>query len=165
MKTFVITVSERFPIKHARAGVDTNFVNAILDGEKIHTIRANYELWKKRFEEVLIGEAKISLRFWTGKPYASKQAFIKDLECSDLIGCQKLVFLDGNINKPRIVLPPNPFQPEEVLLPVNINELAANDGLSTLDWLEWFKEYDLTEPLAVIQLTGFRYLLPAIKRL
>ena len=157
MKTFVLTVSEQFPKSHPKAGVETYFGNAILGGGKIHTIRANYELWAKRFEDVYINEAKISIRFWTGKPYASKQGFIKDLECNDMIGCQKLVFIDGNIKKPRIVLPPNLFQPKTILLPVSIGELAANDGLSTTDWLDWFKSYDLTKPLAVIQFTGFRY--------
>lgn len=32
-----------------------------------------------------------------------------------------------------------------------------NDGLSEVDWRNWFERYDLTEPLAVIHFTKFRY--------
>lgn len=35
--------------------------------------------------------------------------------------------------------------------------LAHNDGLSEVDWRNWFERYDLTEPLAVIHFTKFRY--------
>ena len=40
---------------------------------------------------------------------------------------------------------------------VTIYDLAANDGLSTNDWLDWFKNYDLTKPMAIIHFTKFRY--------
>jgi len=36
---------------------------------KLHTIRANYPLWKKRMEEVQAGLAVIELFYWAGKPY------------------------------------------------------------------------------------------------
>ena len=39
----------------------------------------------------------------------------------------------------------------------DVADLAANDGLSLADWKEWFKNYDLTQPLAVIQFTPFKY--------
>jgi hypothetical protein len=55
MKTYVITVSRTFPKTHERAGQETYFVNKIFDGSKIHTIRANYELWEKRINEVKEG--------------------------------------------------------------------------------------------------------------
>jgi len=35
--------------------------------------------------------------------------------------------------------------------------LANNDGLSSDNWREWFKNYDLTKPMAIIQYTKFRY--------
>ena len=47
MKTYVLTLSQNFPKTHKRAGEETNFVNKIFDGSKIHTIRSNYELWEK----------------------------------------------------------------------------------------------------------------------
>lgn len=150
MKTFVITISRQFPKSHKNAGAETYFINAITGGAKLHTIRANYKLWNNRIEEVLDGKAQISLRFWTDKPYGSKQGFIKELYNKDGIGCQKLLFLEGDIRQPHI-------ETEDGLRPVTIEELAANDGLSVTDWLEWFKSYDLKEPLAVIHFTKFRY--------
>ena len=35
----------------------------------------------------------------------------------------------------------------------NIEDLAKHDGLSFEDWREWFKGYDLSEPLAIIHFT------------
>lgn len=55
MKTYVLTFSRRFPGTHPRAGEATNFVEKILGHEKIHTIRSNFPLWKKRIEEVQKG--------------------------------------------------------------------------------------------------------------
>jgi len=33
----------------------------------------------------------------------------------------------------------------------------TNDGLSFDDWLDWFKDYDLTKPMAIIHFTPMRY--------
>ena len=63
MKTFVLTVSRVFPKTHKRAGKQTWFVEKInqagmpvsdetIMGKKIHTIRANYELWEKRAMQI-----------------------------------------------------------------------------------------------------------------
>lgn len=38
-----------------------------------------------------------------------------------------------------------------------LTELAANDGLSVDDWKEWFRGYDFSQPMAVIQFGKFRY--------
>ena len=35
--------------------------------------------------------------------------------------------------------------------------LAKNDGLSLNDWVYWFGGYDLSEPMAIIHFTKFRY--------
>lgn len=143
MKTYVLTVSQKFPARHQRAGELTNFPDAILQGSKIHTIRANYELWKKRIDEVSAGAARLSVRVWTGKPYNSPQREITSLDASHGVGVQKL---DGMI-----------IDPETTPKAIPINSLAKNDGLSVLDFLEWFKDYDLAEPMAVIHFTPFRY--------
>lgn len=39
----------------------------------------------------------------------------------------------------------------------NIINVANNDGLKYLDWRRWFKDYDLSKPLAVVHFTKFRY--------
>ncbi len=140
MKKYVLIVSERFPTIHKRAGEDTNFIQQIKDGVKKHTIRGNYDLWKKRIDEIQAGEAYLSVRIWTGKPYNSKQKEILQLT---EVGIQKLDYhhfcysLDGS----------------ESLL--TTYKLATNDGLSLDDFSEWFKKAKY--PMAIIHFTDFRY--------
>ena len=73
IKTYVITVSEFFPKTHNKSGLPTGFIDKIGSKIKKHTIRGNYELWKKRIDEIQKGNAVLSVRYWTGKPYNSKQ--------------------------------------------------------------------------------------------
>lgn len=146
MKTFVLTVSKQFPKTHTRAGRDTRFVYNIQrlfsnECEKIHTIRANYELWSKRAKEINEGNAILSIRYWSDKPYNSKQVEICRLE---KIGVEKLEdptnFVFARIGDKRI----------------NWETIAKNDGLSFEDFCEWFK-VRTKKPMAVIHFTDFRY--------
>lgn len=157
MKTYQITLSKVFPIKHPKRGLPTAFRELYESGIKIHTIRANFPYWKGRFDNIAENEGFLSLRQWSEKPYYSKHEPIRDLYASDGIGLQELVFVDGDIMKPCIVQDPDLFNPERQLIPIAVDELAANDGLSVQDWLDWFKVYDLTEPMAIIHFTRFRY--------
>ena len=157
MNKYVITLSQVFPVTHKRAGEPTGFKDAFLQGQedifegKFHTIRANYELWSKRFEKIEKGEAFLSIRQWTGKPYRSKQVEIARLTKENGIGIQKLCFhKDGDGNRSLILFTID-GKPENILF------LAKNDGLSFEDWKEWFKGYNLSKPLAIIQFTKFRY--------
>lgn len=154
MDKYVITLSQVFPVTHNRSGEPTGFKDKFLaaikqDGEwwKLHTIRANYELWKKRFEKIEKGEACLCIRQWSGKPYRSKQVEIARLTREDGIGLQALKFTFGDINKPVIVGGNDPTP----------TALSHNDGLSETDWRYWFSGYDLTQTLAVINFTSFRY--------
>jgi hypothetical protein len=52
MKTYVLTISQTFQGKHPRKGDKTLFFDKILSGEKIHTIRGNYEYWKRIVDNV-----------------------------------------------------------------------------------------------------------------
>lgn len=118
---------------------------------KLHTIRANYPLWEKRIKDIQAGNAVLSIRQWTGKPYRSKQVEIARLTADGGIGIQKLSFdkdKDGvhslkyfNINGKYI----------------DRGILANNDGLALEYWQEWFKDYDLSKPMAIIHFTKFRY--------
>lgn len=178
MKTYVLTLSVTFPKWHPRAGEQTYFkekmANAIYHmrhpvvfepgepnngDEKYHTIRANYELWRKRFEQIERGEACLSIRQWSGNPYRSKEIEICRLTKDDGIGIQKLKFasdrdghqcwwnfsIDGRYCH---------YDTKADYIP---NELAENDGLSYKDWQDWFRNYDLSKPLAIIHFTKFRY--------
>lgn len=109
MKTYVIMIAKNFFKGHINAGEPTNFRRKIEKGEKIHTIRPNYDLWAKRIYEVNMGQAILSIREWIEKPYHSKQT------------------------------------------------IAKNDGLTPDQFNSWFKNYDLSQPMAIIHFTPFRY--------
>lgn len=38
-----------------------------------------------------------------------------------------------------------------------ISVIFENDGLSLADWCDWFRHYDLSKPMAIINFTKFRY--------
>lgn len=164
MKTYVITLSQVFPADHPKAGKRTHFAAKVQDtlndkpntdkidpDYKRHTIRANYPLWAKRFEQIERGEACLSIRQWTGKPYRSKQEEIARLTKEDGIGLQKLEFAPcyGIIGAAAVIEGANKF--------ISKITLAYNDGLTHDDWLDWFKSYDLSKPMAIIHFTNFRY--------
>lgn len=157
MKTYVITLSRHFLANHKRAGEETHFKEKFLFGQgltdydtpslaKIHTIRANYQLWEKRIKEVQEGRAALSIRQWMGKPYRSKQVEIATLTPENGVGVQKLEFYNNTLGLCHIGIV---YQRKY--------ELAHYDGLSFEDWEEWFKGYDLSKPMAIIHFTKFRY--------
>ena len=173
MKTYVLTLSQRFPATHPRKGEPTFFKHQLINalkmdkedvpiygvphrgmpnerlGRKLHTIRANYPLWKKRFEQINRGEACLSIRQWTGKPYASKQVEIARLSKADGIGIQELIYKKENR------LSPERYTIEDC--EIDTSMLAENDGLTLADWDAWFEKYDKSKPLAIIHFTKFRY--------
>ena len=145
MKTYVIILSEKFPTTHPRKGQETAFGRSFLNGKKIHTIRGNFPLWEKRIAQIQKGEAVLSVRQWTGKPYQSKQVEIARLTAEDGVGIQELKLTD--LSRPTTI------NGQRIELPL----LAQNDGLSFNDWFNWFIGYDLSKPLAIIHFTKFRY--------
>ena len=162
MKTYVIIISRNFPAKHPRHEEPTNFDTQLLNavwrahnmsigfpkvGMKLHTIRGNYELWSKRFEKIDEGKAALSIRYWTGKTYHSKQTEIVKLTKEDGIGLQRLEFYNGCLQQPII----------RSGITIKAEYLANNDGLSFDSWKDWFKSCDLSQPLAIIHFTKFRY--------
>lgn len=168
MKTFVLIVSKQFPAKHKRRGQFTFFVDQILSAldkseypddnfipranKKIHTMRSNYELWKKRIELIQAGKALLSIRYWSGSPYnykrdGSKQVEVIKLTKSSGIGIQKIELDPFGLN---FKIDDREWDFE------NGHLLAQNDGLLVEDLKEWFKDYDL-RPMALIHFTKFRY--------
>lgn len=157
MDTYVITLSQNFPAKHPRHGEPTDFRTKLLsaryrqeggtlytasDGKcKLHTIRANYPFWAKRFEKINAGEAVLSVRQWSGKPYHSKQIEIARLTKEDGIGIQRLDLKETDY----------------ISMIHHSKIFANNDGLSRREWIDWFKDYDLSQPMAIIHFTKFRY--------
>ncbi len=141
LKCYVLIVSREFPMKHPDVGKKTNFILKIKIQQKIHTIRLNYLLWKKRIDEINAGKAYLSLRYWTGKPYKSKHKEFRKLY---EVGIEKIesTILGWFIND----------HPAKLLT----EDLAKNDGLSFAEFAAWFNPIP-DEPLAIIHFTDFRY--------
>lgn len=169
MKTHVLIVSRTFPKTHKRVGEETNFIDKIgigLDvGEycnlpfppyepKLHTIRGNYKLWEKRIKEVQEGKAILSLRYWSGKPYNSKQVEFCQLDKDSGIGCVELKFAFANIMTPWLY---SEKISNNEHWDFSTETIAKNDGLSLEDFKEWFINYDLSKQMAIIHFTDFRY--------
>ena len=164
MKTYVLTLSQNFPVTHSKAGQPTFFKDklhaAITHNDeywnKLHTIRDNYPLWRERFDQIARGEACLSIRQWTGKPYCSKQVEIARLTAEDGIGVEELRFEPDDFGCEWAVH----NRADDWCRPIPSKKLAMNDGQSIEDWTEWFNNpaYDKSQPFAVIQFTNFRYM-------
>lgn len=113
----VLTVSRNFLKGHPRAGQPTYFVKQILEGKKLHTIRANE---KGAFKD---GET-ISLRWWSGKPYRSSQVEFMQVR----IGIQSV----------RIVYCSNGLRAFVDGKKIWAEDLVEADGLSRADFINWF---------------------------
>lgn len=142
MKTYVIMLSKVFPKGHIREGEPTGFKEKLLSGEKIHTIRSNYELWKKRIDEVQNGDALISVRQWEDKPYRSKQIEIARFTKENGIGIEHIYI---------------PSRAHLNFLLDRLHGLDKNDGLTRADWLSWFENAPIKQFLPIIHFTSFRY--------
>ena len=142
----VLTFSKEFPKTHINAGEPTNFKEKILSGEKIHTIRAatkkevltcgNYDKKEYKFADCRfkIGD-QISMRYWTGKPYNSKQEiFCEDFEVKEIIKfrIKNNSTIGFEINENNIWL--DVFNQNEFL-----QLLSKNDGLTLDQFKSWFK--------------------------
>lgn len=67
----------------------------------------------------------------------------------DGIGIQKML-INESVSYPLI-------SPRMSSTPVSWIKLAFYDGLSLEDWKDWFRNYKLSKPLAIIHFTNFRY--------
>ena len=173
MITYTLMLSQRFPAKHPRKGELTEFATKVKNAmtcitcaticscvcdpdcqyykkAKFHTIRANYDLWQKRFEKIKAGKACLSIRQWEGVPYKSKQIEIARLTREDGIGLQSLHLYKENetpIGEVNVK-----FDSE-----TSVKGLAYNEGLELNDWYSWFENYDFSKTLAIIHFTKIRY--------
>jgi len=115
---------------------------------KIHTIRKNYEWWK-RFE----GE-RIQLFYWGGVPYRrySKQIVFAE---------KKIYKVERILKETDGITPGSPFSiyrspnesyAEQMLL----GELAKNDGLTEKEFVDWFAGYK-DGYMGIIHFSDFDY--------
>lgn len=144
-KKIVLTLSKVFPVTHSLAGEPTNFEAKLTAGTKIHTIRANTAgVWDNRFKEIDEGRKVLCVREWTGKPYNSEQ---REFARFEKIGLQHIQMFNGPIVQIKV---------DGKLVP--LEEVAAHDGLSVDQFLEWFFGDGQTYfEGVVIHFTDFRY--------
>lgn len=157
LKCYYIMVSRYFGKAHPNAGQPTYFVEKIHKalgtyslGEsinfevlnncepKIHTIRLNYALWEKRFEEIAAGKAYLSLRYWLDDPYKSPQEEFARLTAADGIGIEA-------------------FTPQVAATDDWLEDYAKNDGLRLTDFKDWFGAFEPNKKYAILHFTSFRY--------
>lgn len=159
MKNFILLIAKVFPWNHPLKGKPTEFRHKILSGEKIHTLRRNFDYWKKRIDQVQSGQAMLCLKQWIERPYyppGQEDIFYFQ---GEPVGIQKV------IKHPKYGWAVEVYPDQYVI--INALELARNDGLEYVSFEAWFKDYDLEKdgPLACIHFTGFRYLEPILRHL
>jgi hypothetical protein len=151
IKTYVITLSKRFPSYHPRKGQPTEFGPKVYHLDKRHTIRGNYAFWKPRIDSINRGEAILSVREWIDKPYYSKQKELAVFGAGE-VGIQKCDVKIATV-----------LDSQCAAIKVNgidcsierCKEIAKNDGLSQKDFINWFKK-----PIVdggIIHFTDLRY--------
>jgi len=148
VKKAIITLSKVFPATHSKKGKKTFFREKLELGDKIHTIRANYDWWAKKANLINKGKMYLSIRQWNDKPYFSKQDEIKRIS---KIGLQKITMTyDSSDSLPQVWI-------DDKKIP--IQQVAKNDCLSVDDFIEWFfgKSKSNVFEGVVIHFTSFRY--------
>jgi hypothetical protein len=129
--------------------INSRFVTPILDGRKIHTIRKNYEFWKRHDGKYC------NIHIWKGKPYRSKQQNI----CKKIIHVQPiLIYHNENLDGAKM---PPVFLGQHGR--IDIFSLAMNDGffdenrnVCEDDFIDWFYDYP-DGKLAVLHFTDYWY--------
>ena len=174
VKIYVLLLSSRFPAYHPKAGQPTGFEDALRRGIqrmrcreqhecigcgecvgriKKHTIRGNAAFWERCAQKVNKGEAIISLRQWSGKPYASSQIEIVQLT-SLHVQRVTLGLSDSDHRTPFAYADRNGVKKF-----VSVTRLAENDALEPSDFMSWFQLHRRKEPYhgVILHFTDMRY--------
>ena len=145
----ILSLCKTFPTGHRTVGEPTLLDKNLTDGVKIHTVRGNAgNTWGKRCQDVMQGRKYLSVRQWTGRPYNSKQ---EEIARFDKIGLQKITMTYSSEDAVSRCWVDGHRVPVEMV--------AANDGLTTEDFVNWFfgrNPENIFEGV-VIQFTDFRY--------
>lgn len=156
LKTYVLMLAHSFPSHHYKKGDATQFYGKCLAGVKIHTIRINAELWRKRIDEVNAGRAIISVREWTGKSYKSTQReLFKMYKCG-------YEYIEKSDTLGMYVVTDFPSDPvweagSEYQEGYLNGTIPKNDGLTIEEFNSWFSKIDTRENLIIIHFADFRY--------
>lgn len=143
--------SRLFPTTCTRRGEQTHFIEKVMLGEKIHTIRRQYDRWKIIADKTQERRFNIALCQWAATPRRSKVHQVGLLDSQ--IGVQRIkmkyfaasddivAIVDGKEVSPVII--------------------AENEGLEWNDFKEWFFGKNRTENAeyngCIIHFTDTRY--------
>ena len=154
------------------------FAKKVIAGQKVHTIRANFDYWAKKISRVKDTAGKLSVREWSAAPYRSPQNIILIVPAS-ITGVQKLQltrsrevvshFIEGRA-EPFLKKRTEEYTALVDGEPIILETLAANDGLTVEEFKEWFAPVfdkqeaqtpqeagSVTIDFAIIHFTSFRY--------
>jgi hypothetical protein len=186
-KIIRMPLAKTFPATHPRKGEETCFkekikmavgasprwdksnVRSEYEVLKLHTCRANLILWKNNISEVVAGNAVLVIYEWNGKPYSkdgTKNLFVFGTNAvkgfiDELLKTEKykdaIPVINSGIGVQKLEWTGLGWFIDDYDSDVTIRDLSQNDGLSFDDFKAWFKNYNLNEPMAIIQFTKFRY--------
>lgn len=174
-----ITISDKFFAGHPDEFQPTGFEDKVKELSKIHTCRLNLNFWEKVIARLKEQEKPLNIRQWVGKPYAlgSTMRQIKKI-CPDALGVQDLWLILRPTSSKSDKHPANIYDDKWTLEGwivngkninegiavhrVDLNRVAKNDGLTSLQYLYWFlpaltKAKEQQIHCGIIHFTNFRY--------
>jgi hypothetical protein len=150
-KVYVLTVSDYLPANHPRRGESTGIEYKIKNGIKIHELRSDYFMWKKRIDEINAGLAILSIRRWSGKPYQNRQIEIMQLGKAGIQMLTNSKNRDGYTSHWRVTVDNNQF--------VDFITLSENEGKPADEWRSWFGCDDFRKTNGSYSLYGIQILI------
>lgn len=151
-KTVVLILSVNFMVGHSKAGYPTGFKGKLESGEKLHTMRGNYNYWAEKAEKINAGDMELSIRQWLGEPFNSHQY---EIATREHLNIQRY---EGYWYKEQREKGELPTFLIDGKLHEDVAQLAKNDGLSLEDWLEWFfKKTEKVEGVILHFTDDFKY--------
>lgn len=143
--------SRLFPTTHSRRGEHTHFIENVMTGDKIHTIRRQYDRWRVIADKTAARPYTIALCQWAATPRRSRYHQVAAINA--VIGVQHVQMLYF-ANTDNIIVTVDGTD-------VPVDEIARNDGMSVTDFKEWFFGRNRTENDefngCIIHFTDFRY--------
>lgn len=154
-KKINIVVAKAFPTIHKRHGEPTHFASKLVNGEKLHTIRGNYDLWKVNADKMQTGNYVLSVRQWSGVPRRSKQREVYNTD--ECIGVEEIT-VQYCVDTDTMTV----IVEKHLLSQTEVEQLAANDGMTLDDFKDWFfakqrHRQDATFNGVIVHFTPLRY--------
>ena len=148
MLTFKLPIAHTFPHRVHHLLPQTEFIQRIRAGSKLHEITPKFSLWQERLHKIDRGEARLVLFEWRGPDNHSQPRALMVLNHTDNIGIQPLSFDDHHLSQPRLTNGNS----------IDLTVLAHNNGLTPSEFYRWYKYHRIEQEHAIVHFTPFRYL-------